>query len=259
MKIIEDEVIGELRYLTVEFDQTEIIADGGVISQGAAQRYLAKERPDLKIKKCGSFKLNSQERTVTMRVAVALQHKIVNSPDPMNGDREIKLLNPGYDELKAKYDKLKAAVADDSQDFNLATKLAETQKMYHELQNERDEIGAKYDAIVVAASKDAQKFSDLLVENEELKTGMDDIRLELSTPETTGMDDKPLYEWAAVIVCENIELKKQVVALAECAEIDLTSDDENEQDSEDAVDLADDNQKPLGQNLAGEYSGPHGI
>ncbi len=197
MKIFETEddgKIGDLLYKTVEFTRQELVAGGvGVISQGAVLRYLEAAKPDLKIKKCGSFKLDSQKDTVTMRIGIA----------------DTKLLNPGYDELKA-----------------------------------------KYDALVEAVGKDAQKFSDLLVENE--------------------------------------NLKKQVVALADCAEIDLTSDDEEE----DAADLADaktdgcedhltcvncqdrncegrksvekmakeidDNQKPLGQNSAGEYSGPHG-
>ena len=120
MNIIEDEVIGELRYLTVEFDQTEIIVDGGVISQGAAQRYLAKERPDLKIKKCGSFKLNPQEHTVTMRVGVVntTSKTFERVRESIGGEivshagvyMKTKLLNPGYDEILLENKKLKEEI-----------------------------------------------------------------------------------------------------------------------------------------------------
>lgn len=169
MKIYESEedgVIGEFRYQTVEFDQTELVANGGVISQGAAQRYLAKERPDLKIKKCGSFKLDSQANTVTMRFAVP--KSVVVKPSIPGGSKTLlndcscqdqKLLNPGYDELKEKYDLL-------------STTYERLLKYVAELEIQRDEtrvLQERYDALVVAVGKDAQKFSDLLVENVKLK------------------------------------------------------------------------------------------
>ncbi len=175
MKIYEGEddgVIGEFRYQTVEFDQTELVANGGVISQGAAQRYLAKERPDLKIKKCGSFKLDSQANTVTMRFAVP--KSIVKRPSIPGGSKTLlndcscqdqKLLNPGYNELAAQVKGLK----------------------------EQLELGAEvYD---------------------ELQKQLDDVRLELSCPETMGMDNEPLYKWAAVVMCKELELHRKYDAL----------------------------------------------
>ncbi len=126
MKIYQSEddgVIGEFLYQTVEFTQKEFADKGiGVISQVAVRQYLIEERPDLKIKKLGSFKFDSQKNTVTVRIAT------VNKTVP------VALLNPGYDELKAKYD---------------------------ELQHEKDIIERLYDALVVAVSKDTQKFSEL--------------------------------------------------------------------------------------------------
>lgn len=180
----EDGVIGEFRYQTVEFDQTELVANGGVISQGAAQRYLAKERPDLKIKKCGSFKLDSQANIVTMRFAVP--KSVVERPSIPGGSktllndcscRDQKLLNPGYDELLEKYNALKQAKEELHDSYDRVVEGAckddkefhELKTKYDELQHEKDIVGRLYDALVIAVGKDAQKFSDLLVENEELK------------------------------------------------------------------------------------------
>ncbi|KKK68600.1 hypothetical protein LCGC14_2942430 [marine sediment metagenome] len=181
MQVIEDEVIGELRYLTVKFDQAEIIADGGVISQGAAQRYFAKERPDLKIKKCGSFKLNPQERTVTMRVGVVDKPLLTLTGadgSKIEGEKlencgcgerknqavtvtvsdevsKVKFLNPGYDEIQAK-------CVTFQREYDAIVIL------YDKLETRYSKLIEKYDALVTAVSKDAQKFSDLLVENERL-------------------------------------------------------------------------------------------
>ncbi len=191
----EDGVIGEFLYQTVEFDQTELVANGGVVSQSAAQRYLAKERPDLKIKKCGSFKLDSQANTITMRFAVVNKSITLAGADGskiegekseggVSGDRKnhtattVKLLNPGYDELKKDY----------------------------------AELFVQYAALVEAVSKDAQKFSDLLVENENLKE---------KTEEQITIIGNHAQGLIALSV-ENEKLKKQNVALAECAGIDIS-------------------------------------
>ena len=173
MKIIEDEVIGELRYLTVKFDQSELITGGvGVISQGAVRRYFEKKNPDLKVKKCGGLKLDYQEETVAMRFGVVNQKPSIPGgsktlledfdriKDAADGEAvpvsdkfsEMKFLNPGYDELKKKY--------------NLSL------DNFTILMDEKVRLQEKYDALVTAVSKDAQKFSDLLVENEELKVSL---------------------------------------------------------------------------------------
>ncbi len=117
MKIIEDDVIGELRYLTVEFDRKELIAGGvGVISQGAVQRYFTEKSPDYKVKKCGSFKLDSQRDIVTMRFGVVNRGGVITTvSDEVS---EVKLLNPGYDELRERYDTLVIAVGKDAQKFS---------------------------------------------------------------------------------------------------------------------------------------------
>jgi FtsZ-binding cell division protein ZapB len=44
----------------------------------------------------------------------------------------------------------------------------------------------------------------------ELQAELNDIRLELSCPETSDMDDSPLHEWAAVITCENYRLQAEL-------------------------------------------------
>ncbi len=149
MKIYETEddgKIGDLLYKTVEFTRQELVAGGvGVISQGAVLRYLKAAKPDLKIKKCGSFKLDSQEDTVTMRIGIA----------------DTKLLNPGYDELKDSYDRTKKrydalveAVSKDSQKFSamlveneeLKTKLETADETYEGLRATHAELLRKLES-----------------------------------------------------------------------------------------------------------------
>ncbi len=158
MKIIEDEVIGELRYLTVEFDQAELLAGHiGVISQGAVRRYFEGKSPDLKVKKCGGLKLDSQRDIVTMRFGVVNQlaiensvgvNSIVTNTSPGYGDP--KLLNPGYDELKKRFE-LRGEV------------YIVLEKEHASLQGHRDELEKLVSNLVI-------ERDDLLVENEELKT-----------------------------------------------------------------------------------------
>ncbi len=216
MKIIEDEVIGELRYLTVEFDQAELLAGHiGVISQGAVRRYFEGECPDLKVKKCGGLKLDSQRSIVTMRFgivnrpnAILVRGKVpppdnqaIVLPDdnqkPVVSDfhnREIsqKLLNPGYDELKTKHDNLLL-------DYQIQSiEVSELKKKYDALVKAKEELHDGYDrvvegarkddkefgelkercdALVAAVMQDAQKFSDLLVENEKLRAALQSAQI----------------------------------------------------------------------------------
>ncbi len=201
MKTIEDEVIGKLRYLTIEFDQTELLAGHiGIISQGAVRRYFEGECPDLKVMKCGGLKLDSQRSIVTMRFGIVNNQpeKLVGIPsfiadtapgyggslksiaedinpvaasDSTPGDSAYpKLLNPGYDEILLENKKLKEKYDYLIEKYQITgNKLSEVYKKYDVLQHEKDIVGRLYDALVVAVSKDAQKFSDLLVENEKLK------------------------------------------------------------------------------------------
>lgn len=164
MKIFETEddgVIGELRYLTVEINQTEFTA--GVISQDTVKRYFIEKRPDLKVKKCGGIKINHQDRTIVMRVGVVNQLGVENpvGVDPIvantsPGYGEQKLLNPGYDELKAKCDKL--------QNEN------DTIVGLNEFMGKKfDEIEAKYDMLIRDFDALKNTYDALLMENEELE------------------------------------------------------------------------------------------
>ncbi len=177
MKIYQSEndgVIGEFLYQTVEFTQKEFADKGiGVISQVAVRQYLIEERPDLKIKKLGSFKFDSQTNTVTVRIATV--NKIVPAA----------LLNPGYDELKDNYDRTKK----------------------------------RYDALVIAVAKDAQKFSDLLVENEELK------KQNAALAECAGIDISPEAPDVQIVIKDDKDQKPTEEAIDEMLE--------------DAADLAD--------------------
>jgi len=50
---------------------------------------------------------------------------------------------------------------------------------------------------------------------EDFEKIIDDVKLELSEPETMGMDDEPLYKWAALIVCEKDRYKKELGEIKE--------------------------------------------
>lgn len=63
------------------------------------------------------------------------------------------------------------------------------------------------------ASGDDRFYLDVLEVITDLQAEIEDIRLELSCPETSGMDDKPLYVWAAVINCEKLRLQTEVACL----------------------------------------------
>ena len=199
MKIIEDEVIGELRYLTVEFDQAELLAGHiGVISQGAVRRYFEGKNPDLKVKKCGGLKLDSQRDIVTMRFGVVKKSTTVTIIDEFAGpDNDYsaaqKLLNPGYDEIQAK-------AVNFQREYDVIVVL------YDKLEVRYSGLIEKYDALVIAVGKDAQKFSAMLVENEELKEQLSKLQLDKLNGVLAGQ------------------------------EIDLTSDDENPRPTENEVD-----------------------
>lgn len=238
MRIIENEddgVIGELRYVTVEFSRTELTTGGiGVISQGAVQRYFTAKRPDLKIKACNGIKLDHQKNVVTMRVGIAnhvgmafesvsnifinrkhftqdeggnikrlepkdtseLHSKNPVGVNPIVLDKspaysqDQKLLNPGYDELA---DKLK----------HMEEQIAEFKK------------GAEGRPCLCSKCADSLKpeYDELFEEVRTLSKELDGVRLELSCPETIGMDNEPLYKWAAVVICAKLQLQAKYDAL----------------------------------------------
>ncbi len=262
MKIVEDEIIGELRYLTVKFDRIELMAGGvGVISQGAVRRYFEKKSSDLKVKKCGGLKLDSQKDIVTMRFGVVNQPIVKdkcrsekhlesdNCPNfygycRCNEVEQQKFLNPGYDEillknkkLKEKYDTLKRNYDEMVKTLSFATYYnKELEKQFAELKKLNDglkrqlELGAtvyeelqeKYDALVAAVSKDAQKFSDLLTENEELKKKYD--ALKQAKEELHDGYDR-VVEGAYKDDKEFAELEKKYDALVRAIDPDPDADD----------------------------------
>ncbi len=226
MKIIEDEVIGELRYLTVEFDQAELLAGHiGVISQGAVRRYFEGKSPDLKVKKCGGLKLDSQRDIVTMRFGVVNKSTTAVIIDEFAGkDNDYsaaqKLLNPEYDELKAERDMLV------EMNERHVIKLDELLKSRNHLVDELDEtnkqlltVQERCDALVAAVMQDAQKFSDLLVENEKLRTALQSAQTYYENDEYGNMGrifEQTLKEDSADLGREG-ELEQTRIALfAEC-------------------------------------------
>lgn len=166
MKTIEDEVISELRWLTVEFDRSELLAGHvGVISQGAVRRYFEEINFDLIVKKCGGLKLDSQRDIVTMRFgvvnrpiekftkAVMDMHTAVGNVDHAPVDQ--KLLNPGYDELASQVEGLKTQLELGAEVYDeLKEKYDRTKKRYDTLISDFDELKEKYDALIAAVDPD---------------------------------------------------------------------------------------------------------
>ena len=147
MKIVEEEVIGELRYLTVEFDLTELKTGGvGVINQGAVQRYFTEKAPNFKVKKCGGLKLDYQKDIVTMRIGVVNNQS--KKPSIPGGSKTLledyvgqdqKLLNPGYDEIVAQRNEL------DAENDRLVEANLKLVKESNKVQDLFNEVRDKYD------------------------------------------------------------------------------------------------------------------
>ncbi len=242
MKIYEGEddgIIGEFRYQTVEFTREELVTGGlTVISQGAVQRYFVAKNPDLAVKKFGSFKFDSQTNTVTARFAVATDYV----------GQDQKLLNPGYDELKEKCDKLHKAnevLLTELADIRLELSCPETTGMSLEplykwaatIVCAKLQLKEKYDALVIAVGKDAQKFSDLLVENEHLKEVAETRALEI-TRLTLAQQDIDLTPEDAVDLADakeaigsgsNVAFTQELVEKA-CDQAEVVGPDEGQGD-----------------------------
>lgn len=67
------------------------------------------------------------------------------------------------------------------------------------------------DGISMIVAKD--HYYELDAKITQLETDLADIKLELSTPETIGMEKEPLYKWAASIVCAKLELQAKIAQL----------------------------------------------
>ncbi len=163
-------------YVEESYPITDI--GGGVISKGQAIRHFEKEHPEYTVVAISSFKIDHQTETIKVRVQVkpkmAKLEKHIFLPDENAKPVDpVALLNPGYDELKLRYDTLKDV--SDRHSRQMESAYNELEEKYDSLVIAHGQLFADYeetkksfDAIVEAAAKDAQKFSDLLVENEEL-------------------------------------------------------------------------------------------
>lgn len=90
------------------------------------------------------------------------------------------------------------------------------------------------EAQLTEAKQDAEAFENSLRQkkaafdgcragNRELKAELTDIRLELSSPLTAGLEKEPLYKWAATFACEIHHLK------AECKQLQTTNHSQAEE------------------------------
>ena len=230
MQVIEDEVIGELRYLTVKFDQAELLAGHiGVISQGAVRRYFEGENSDLKVKKCGGLKLDSQRDIVTMRFGI-----VNNQPEewlhPLYGGS----LKSIAEETAVEEDIKRIEAAADGECIAISDVFHKTKLLnpgYDEIQAKCVTFQREYDAIVVLYDKLEIRYSKLIEKYDALV-------------KATGLENHIKAEDAADLAAD-LAAAKEAIESADSVPLSGT-------------DLGGDNQKPLGQNSAGEYSGPHG-
>ena len=77
-----------------------------VISKGQAVRHFEKKHPEYRVIAISSFKIDHQDETISVRVQVHEKSSIPGGSKTLLQDAPQKLLNPGYDELKEKYDAL---------------------------------------------------------------------------------------------------------------------------------------------------------
>ncbi|MEK0338238.1 MAG: hypothetical protein QQN41_12470, partial [Nitrosopumilus sp.] len=127
----------KLKWETVEYPIADFAPAGKVITQRDVLEKYKAEHPDADVKTFSGFKYNPQERTVSLRIAIA-----DNTPT---------------------YGGSLKSIAEDIEQ----AKTVEG--------GEVESLKTKYDALVEAVGEDAQKFSDLLVENEKLKTATEKI------------------------------------------------------------------------------------
>lgn len=88
-----------------------------------------------------------------------------------------------------------------------------------------DDVGYKVDGYwahrYAEPQRDTQIFEDIreaCTRLDQLETDLADVKLELSTPETAGMEKEPLYKWAAMIVCAKHDLETANKAQADYIE-----------------------------------------
>ena len=274
MKTIENEVIGDLRYLTVEFDQTELVTGGmGVISQDAVKRYFIEKRPDLKVKKCGGLKLDSQRFTVTMRIGV------VNTPAAIQltgadgskiegeksenvgcGERKDCIKYPLYGGL------LKSITEETVEVDPLTIAPSINQKLlnsgYDEVQHDLEIYKNQYDELRTGHDNLIKLYDVLVKEKDELHAGYGYDRV----VKGARKDDIEFHELQKKYNAGVLLRNKLIDDLDETNKQVLKLQRENDRlvyplvKLEDSADLveADKQTKPLGLNIEGVYSGAHG-
>lgn len=120
-------------------EETYLLKDigGGVVSKNQALRHFREKHPEYNVFEIKGFKVNSQTLKVTIRVLVSEK----KSADCIKQDQ--KLLNPGYDELKAKNEKLVQRLRKDySRVCHIAAGLRDE---VVDLQNRRDKLQRESD------------------------------------------------------------------------------------------------------------------
>jgi hypothetical protein len=80
------------------------------------------------------------------------------------------------------------------------------------------------------------KINELRIENESLKKEFDDIKLELSQPNWEDMENKPLHEQVACLLCEKIKIESFISSI-KCSLFEMWSRVESGQFGDIALNL----------------------
>lgn len=203
-------------YVEESYPITDI--GGGVISKGQAIRHFEKEHPEYTVVAISSFKIDHQTETIKVRVQVkpkmAKLEKHIFLPDENAKPVDpVALLNPGYDELKLRYDTLKDVSDRHSRQMESA---------YNELEEKYQDMVRVSDRLVC----------EILESEKQLLAIQNNYDSLIEKYQITGGKLSELYK-------KYDELKKQNLALAEMAWVDISPEAPDVQIVEDAADLAD--------------------
>ena len=204
----------KLKWISVEYTIKELLKPGGsvVVQRDILERWKA-DNPGREIKAHAGFKCNQQDFTVSIRIGVVDNTK-------WNAGTVAKLTFTGADGSKIEGEQAEDGVRGNSAPVTDSPKL---------LQPGYDELKEKYDAMAGAVIRDAQKFSAVLIENENLKKLILDIKIFI------GTDDCDWHEFARIYEKIDKILAEQEIYLFPEDATDLTDAKEVIKNDEDTV------------------------
>lgn len=258
----------KLKWTTVEYTIKELNLGNMVVTQRDILERWKTDNPGQEVRAHAGFKCNQQDRTVSIRVAVVdntvaegtvakIEDKV---PNPITNPitdlpidpSKLKLLQPGYDELKAKHDELQETHK------SFLYKYDELKKKYEKVKREEDAVQRLFANVQDELDVLKKKYNDLTFTNRHLIDEMAETERQI-----LAIQEK----YDALVAAVDPERDGAAAAdenekpfnAVDFQDVDLSPIDKAAIElGEDALQISPIEDKLLGQNSAGEYSGPRG-